>query len=59
MHAVLLTLTLFLAGSSVASAQNRKYMPIPPAAAEVIAALPISGESLDEVIEHYVTAPLH
>jgi len=50
-------ITLLLLWYSSAPAQTLKYTPIPPAAAEVIAALP-NAQHLDSIRQNYVAAPL-
>src|SRR2546427_2513344 len=50
-------ITLLLLWYSSAPAQTLKYTPIPPAAAEVIAALP-NAKDLDSIRQNYVAAPL-
>jgi hypothetical protein len=50
-------LIALLTWTCIAIAQGRKYTPIPPAAAQVIAALP-NAEELDSIRQNYVSASL-
>jgi hypothetical protein len=52
-------LTLCLTLYCTAFAQSRQYMPIPPAAAEVIAALPGNYQQPEEIRTNYLAAPLY